>query len=45
MLHLLQMDPFKVLTSLLLNSELLAILTPGAALPAASILLLDIPHL
>ena len=44
MLHLLQMAPFKVLTSILfLDSKLQAVLTPEAALPAASLILLKIP--
>ena len=40
MLHLLQMGPFKVLTTLL-DLELFADLTPGAVFPAS----LEIPHL
>ena len=49
MLHMLYSGSFKVLTpllgSLVLGSELLVALTPGAALPAAALLFLEIPHL
>ena len=48
MLHMLQLGSFKINKkhySPFLDSEFLADLTPGAALPAASLLFLEIPHL